>query len=167
MTPEQVARMYQHAATEAMSPHLTKDEMALRRVLRSLARAASEIARETRVTPPDLSDVGLREAEWGPIAGNAGAVGLDHGGERSYLPRDRPDPGRATARLELVTAFGAIDLDFADIKVTPGDTVRVTATDSAGTWVGTADNFDGAILAMLADRCGYHADITRKADWGR
>jgi hypothetical protein len=133
--------MYRHAATEAMSPHLTKDEMVMRRVLHSLARAAEEIARETSITPSP-GTAGLREAAC-------------------------PEPGHAMARLLLVTAFGGVDLDFADIKVTPGDTVRVTATDRAGTWTGTADGFDGAILAMLADRCGYHADITRKADWGR
>lgn len=83
----------------------------------------------------------------------------------SYLLADRPEPGHAMARLEIVTPGGSTGLSMPDIRVDFGDG-RYTATieDEGITWTGTGDSQTAAVLALLADRVGYRADVTFKPE---
>jgi hypothetical protein len=76
-----------------------------------------------------------------------------------------PPPGtwEARGRLEIVTGGGFNSITMPLIGLTRADGLfTATIEDEGITWRGTADTTTGAVLALLADRIGYRAEVTMK-----
>lgn len=81
----------------------------------------------------------------------------------SYMFAPPPEPGRAMARLEVVTPGGGTFLSMPDIRVTylNGHCIATVRADG-NLWAGEGDSQTAAVIALLADRAGYHAAVTMK-----
>lgn len=60
---------------------------------------------------------------------------------------------------------GGVAYNFENIRMRCENTMWIAEADNSGTtWTGTSENFYGAILAMLAERCGLQAEISYKPE---
>lgn len=107
---------------------------------------------------------------YGSIAGEiadqgARAADAPDLGSLSMMLMPRPGPFEARGRLEIVTPGGSSAITMPDIALSRADGLyTATAVAEGLTWSGTADTVTGAVLALLADRIGYRAEVTIKPE---
>ena len=83
----------------------------------------------------------------------------------SYLTAPRPGPGRAMARLEIVTSSGRAAVSLPAISLRWDDGRYLATAEADGlTWSASGPNQGAAVLALLASRIGLRADIGREEE---